>query len=150
MTEELKKEQNKADETARQKSFIELAKALTDQKSNSLGRPLTYCLTTFGCQMNEKQSEAVAGIMDEIGYNRQDSEEADVVIFHIGGESFFIQGFFVDDQPAAAGRCQQLLTIMADDRSRYRIAFLQEQSRKLAAILCSRCHEDHKPCSLFS
>ena len=69
MTEELKKEQNKADETARQKSFIELAKALTDQKSNSLGRPLTYCLTTFGCQMNEKQSEAVAGIMDEIGYN---------------------------------------------------------------------------------
>ena len=30
--------------------------------------------------MNEKQSEAVAGIMDEIGYIRQDSEESDVVI----------------------------------------------------------------------
>ena len=45
-------------------------------------RQLTYCLTTFGCQMNEKQSEAVAGIMDEIGYHRQDNEEADVVIYN--------------------------------------------------------------------
>lgn len=70
------------DETARQKEFIELARTLTDQKSNLLGRPLTYCLTTFGCQMNEKQSEAVAGIMDEIGYHRQDNEEADVVIYN--------------------------------------------------------------------
>ena len=69
------------DETARQKEFIELARTLTDQKSNLLGRPLTYCLTTFGCQMNEKQSEAVAGIMDEIGSHRQDNEEADVVIY---------------------------------------------------------------------
>ena len=70
------------DETARQKEFIGLARTLTDQKSNLLGRPLTYCLTTFGCQMNEKQSEAVAGIMDEIGYHRQDNEEADVVIYN--------------------------------------------------------------------
>ena len=70
------------DETARQKEFIELARTLTDQKSNLQGRPLTYCLTTFGCQMNEKQSEAVAGIMDEIGYHRQDNEEADVVIYN--------------------------------------------------------------------
>lgn len=71
-----------AEETARQNSFIELAKTLTAQKSNTLGRPLTYCLTTFGCQMNEKQSEVVAGIMDEIGYHRQDNEEADVVIYN--------------------------------------------------------------------
>ena len=69
-------------ETERQRSFIELARALTQQKMQTIGRPLTYCLTTFGCQMNEKQSEAVAGIMDEIGYVRQDSEEADVVIYN--------------------------------------------------------------------
>lgn len=69
-------------ETERQRSFIELARALTQQKIQAKGRPVTYCLTTFGCQMNEKQSEAVAGIMDEIGYVRQDSEEADVVIYN--------------------------------------------------------------------
>ena len=83
MTNESFKGQNtSAEETLRQRSFIELAQALTAQKSNTLGRPLTYCLTTFGCQMNEKQSEAVAGIMDEIGYHRQDNEEADVVIYN--------------------------------------------------------------------
>ena len=76
---EIKETQN---ETERQRSFIELARALTPQKMQTIGRPLTYCLTTFGCQMNEKQSEAVAGIMDEIGYIRQDSEEADVVIYN--------------------------------------------------------------------
>lgn len=70
------------EETQRQRSFIDLARALTEQKIQASGRPLTYCLTTFGCQMNEKQSEAVAGIMDEIGYVRQDSEEADVVIYN--------------------------------------------------------------------
>lgn len=76
---ETKEIQNEAE---RQRSFIELARALTQQKMQTIGRPVTYCLTTFGCQMNEKQSEAVAGIMDEIGYVRQDSEEADVVIYN--------------------------------------------------------------------
>ena len=76
---EIKETQN---ETELQRSFIELARALTQQKTQTIGRPLTYCLTTFGCQMNEKQSEAVAGIMDEIGYIRQDSEEAGVVIYN--------------------------------------------------------------------
>ena len=84
MTNESSKEKKttSAEETLRQRSFIELAQALTAQKSNAAGRPLTYCLTTFGCQMNEKQSEAVAGIMDEIGYVRQDNEEADVVLYN--------------------------------------------------------------------
>ena len=82
INESAKGQNTSAEETLRQRSFIELAQALTAQKSNTLGRPLTYCLTTFGCQMNEKQSEAVAGIMDEIGYHRQDNEEADVVIYN--------------------------------------------------------------------
>ena len=74
--------ENMSAETERQLSFIGLARALCEQKAGTAGRPLTYCLTTFGCQMNEKQSEAVAGIMDEIGYKRQESEEADVVIYN--------------------------------------------------------------------
>ena len=84
MTNESSKEKKttSAEETLRQRSFIELAQALTAQKSNAAGRPLTYCLTTFGCQMNEKQSEAVAGIMDEIGFVRQDNEDADVDLFN--------------------------------------------------------------------
>ena len=69
-------------EPERQYYFMKKARAYVKQVSDELQRPLTFCVTTFGCQMNEKQSEAVAGIMDEIGYHRQDNEEADVVIYN--------------------------------------------------------------------
>lgn len=70
------------EETARQRSFIARNQQLLLSENQRKGRSLTYCLRTFGCQMNEKQSEVVAGIMDEIGYTRTDTEEADVVIFN--------------------------------------------------------------------
>lgn len=41
-----------ADDTARQYYFIEKAKAYVQRESEELGRPLTFCVTTFGCQMN--------------------------------------------------------------------------------------------------
>ena len=40
-----------ADDTARQYYFIEKAKAYVQRESEELGRPLTFCVTTFGCQM---------------------------------------------------------------------------------------------------
>lgn len=69
-------------ESERQHGFIALAKEMLQRRCLELGGNMTYCLTTFGCQMNEKQSEAVAGIMDEIGYQRQEDENADVVIYN--------------------------------------------------------------------
>lgn len=69
-------------ESSRQYMFIELAKRMIQETIQLKGRALTYCLTTFGCQMNEKQSEAVAGIMDEIGFQRIEKEDADVVIYN--------------------------------------------------------------------
>ena len=71
-----------SEETREQYVFIDRLRDMTAAESQKKGRPLTYCLTTFGCQMNEKQSEAVAGIMDEIGYHRQETEDADVVIYN--------------------------------------------------------------------
>ena len=77
---EIKETQN---ETERQRSFIELARALTQQKMQTIGRPLTYCLTTFGCQMNARDSEKLTGILEEIGYEMIDQEEkADFVIYN--------------------------------------------------------------------
>ena len=37
------------DDTARQYYFIEKAKAYVQRESEELGRPLTFCVTTFGC-----------------------------------------------------------------------------------------------------
>lgn len=43
----------------------------------------TYHITTFGCQMNEHDSETIAGMLSERGYEAAaERDEADVVIFN--------------------------------------------------------------------
>ena len=51
----------------------EHVKALTEE----LGRTPTCCVTTFGCQMNARDSEKIIGILRMIGYEETESEEAD-------------------------------------------------------------------------
>ena len=68
------------DDTERQYYYMAKLAEMVALRERELGRRITYCLQTFGCQMNEKQSEVVAGIMDEIGFKRQETEDADVVI----------------------------------------------------------------------
>ena len=70
------------DDTDRQYYYMAKLATMVTLKEQELGHPITYCLQTFGCQMNEKQSEVVAGIMDEIGFQRQETEDADVVIYN--------------------------------------------------------------------
>lgn len=42
----------------------------------------TYCVKTFGCQMNLHDSERVSGLLDDCGCNEvQTIEEADIVVF---------------------------------------------------------------------
>ena len=46
-------------------------------------RPRKFHITTFGCQMNEHDSEIMAGMLSEKGYEQASSrEEADIVIFN--------------------------------------------------------------------
>lgn len=48
-----------------------------------LGRKPLCCVTTFGCQMNARDSEKLAGILLQVGYEMTDSEEnADFVIYN--------------------------------------------------------------------
>lgn len=61
---------------------MEQAKAYVRAKSEKLKRPLTYCVTTFGCQMNARDSEKLTGILEEIGYVAADDEKADFVIYN--------------------------------------------------------------------
>ena len=70
------------DDTKRQYYYMAKLAEMVALRERELGRRITYCLQTFGCQMNEKQSEVVAGIMDEIGFKRQETEDADVVIYN--------------------------------------------------------------------
>lgn len=69
-------------EPERQYYFIEEAKKLIAEKSRMLGRPLTFCVTTFGCQMNARDSEKLTGILEQIGYVEAEEEQADFVIYN--------------------------------------------------------------------
>ena len=43
----------------------------------------SYWITTFGCQMNKADSERMAGILEEMGYSKADSElNADLVLYN--------------------------------------------------------------------
>lgn len=69
-------------EPERQYYFIEVARKIVKKQSEKLGRPLTACTTTFGCQMNARDSEKLAGILERMGYVEVQEEEADFVIYN--------------------------------------------------------------------
>ena len=71
-----------AEEPMRQYYFMKKAQMLVQKKSEKLGRPLTYHVTTFGCQMNARDSEKLVGILDEVGYTEVEDENADFVIYN--------------------------------------------------------------------
>ncbi len=43
-------------------------------------RPKTYCIVTYGCQMNAHDSEKLAGMLTEMGLSEAPREEADFVL----------------------------------------------------------------------
>ena len=67
---------------ARQYSFIGKVKKIVDEKTRDLGRPLTFHVTTFGCQMNARDSEKLRGILLKCGYTEKDDEDADLVLYN--------------------------------------------------------------------
>ena len=70
-------------EPQRQYYFIDRAKKYLEKMSEAAGRPLTFCVTTFGCQMNARDSEKLTGILEQIGYIEEPEEEkADFVIYN--------------------------------------------------------------------
>ncbi len=73
---------NFKNEEEKQLYYIEKCKELVSHKANVLGRKLTACVTTFGCQMNFKDSEKLEGILNKIGYEIIDNEHADFVLYN--------------------------------------------------------------------
>ncbi len=69
-------------EPDRQWYFIAKCREIVSKKSEALGRPLTYSISTFGCQMNSRDSEKISGILKQIGYVETDTEDADFVLYN--------------------------------------------------------------------
>jgi len=65
------------EEIARQKEFIHLIKEING------GRIKKYNIVTFGCQMNENDSERLAGMLVEMGYvETHEVDDSDLIIYN--------------------------------------------------------------------
>ncbi|HOA98298.1 MAG TPA: tRNA (N6-isopentenyl adenosine(37)-C2)-methylthiotransferase MiaB, partial [Acetivibrio saccincola] len=65
------------EELERQKEFIQLVADRND------GKIPKYYLNTFGCQMNEHDSEKLAGMLSNMGYvETDDVDESDLIIYN--------------------------------------------------------------------
>lgn len=69
-------------EPQRQEYFMQLAAKAVQARSRELGHPLTAHVKTYGCQMNERDSEKLRGILLKIGYEIVDVEDADLVLLN--------------------------------------------------------------------
>ena len=70
------------EEPQRQFYFICKVRSYVRELTEKLGRRPTCCVTTFGCQMNARDSEKLVGILEQAGYEISESEKADFVIFN--------------------------------------------------------------------
>lgn len=63
--------------------YIKEAEEIVRSLSRDRGRNLTYHVTTFGCQMNARDSEKLVGILEECGYVYEEEESlADFIIYN--------------------------------------------------------------------
>ena len=70
-------------EVAVQKEYMKKAAGYVEKLAEEIGHQPLCCVTTFGCQMNARDSEKLSGILKEIGYAITESEEeADFVIYN--------------------------------------------------------------------
>ncbi|MBP5198506.1 MAG: MiaB/RimO family radical SAM methylthiotransferase, partial [Lachnospiraceae bacterium] len=73
---------NDVTETEKQEYYIEKCREEVAGISETLGRKLTCCVTTFGCQMNARDSEKLEGILEKAGYVITHDENSDFTIFN--------------------------------------------------------------------
>ncbi len=71
-----------AEEPARQYYFMAKCRVWAEDFKQRKGRTPSACVFNMGCQMNARDSEKLTGILEQIGYRMQDSEEADFVIYN--------------------------------------------------------------------
>ena len=103
-------------EPQRQFYFMNLAKELLKKKEEEVGRKLTFHVTTFGCQMNARDSEKLIGILENIGYVEIEEEDADFVIYNtctvrdnanqkVYGRLGYLNGFKKKNKDMKIGLC---------------------------------------------
>jgi len=69
-------------EALTQKEYIAKAGKYVEDYRQLIGHNPTACVTTFGCQMNARDSEKIIGILEEAGFEITEEETADFVLYN--------------------------------------------------------------------
>ena len=70
-------------ERIRTKSIVPIKHYTLDYEYQNIGKNKTYFIKTYGCQMNEHDSENIAAILEQMGYTPADSfEKADLILLN--------------------------------------------------------------------
>jgi len=73
---------NKEDLRERDSAVAELSEYFSSLSASS-GKPVTYSVRTYGCQLNESDSEKLSGMLEGMGLKEVSSESsADVIVFN--------------------------------------------------------------------
>ena len=65
-----------------QLEYINKASILLKSYEKMTGHKPTACVTTFGCQMNARDSEKLLGILYKVGFEETEDENADFVLYN--------------------------------------------------------------------
>lgn len=145
------------EETKLQYSYMEKAKEYVAAKAKEKGRPLTFCVNTFGCQMNARDSEKLVGILEKIGYVESEDEHADFVIYNtctvrenannkVYGRLGYLSNYKKKNPDMMIGLCGCMMqepTVVEKIRKSYRfvnLVFGTHNIYKFAELVC-RCFE---------
>ena len=69
-------------EPERQYYYIDILKKIVQDFKEKHGFAPRAKVVTFGCQMNSRDSEKLAGVLERIGYVETEDENADFVIYN--------------------------------------------------------------------
>ena len=99
---------NDAAEAARQREYISKIAAMIS------GEDLKYMVVTFGCQMNERDSEKIAGALEQMGYSKAEARmpKEEKMLLNID-EAFNLLGY--DDEIIARLTFRELVCIPGVD-----------------------------------
>lgn len=71
------------EQIAHQYEYMQFIAKMTTEKAQAYGHPLRAFTQTFGCQQNEADTQQIAGMLEEMGYERADcAEDADVIVIN--------------------------------------------------------------------
>ena len=153
------KKQIPSEEPARQYYFMDIAKKYVAELAEQKGAPLTFCVTTFGCQMNARDSEKLVGILEKIGYVEAPDEKADFVIYNtctvrenannkVYGRLGYLQGFKKKNPYMMIGLCGCMMqepTVVEKIQNSYRfvdLIFGTHNIYKFAELIVTRFESD--------